>query len=66
MTEAVLTGVGQELAAAREALKVEMVTAAMGSASTAVKARLRADDQQRLADEYLAGLGKAKSLSGRA
>ena len=58
--------VAQELAAARESLKVEMVTAAMGSASVAVKSRLRPDDQQRLADEYLAGLGKAKSLSGRA
>jgi F-type H+-transporting ATPase subunit b len=57
--------VAQELAAARDALKAEMVTAAMGSAANAVKARLRADDQQRLADEYLTGLAKAKSFGGR-
>jgi F-type H+-transporting ATPase subunit b len=59
--------VAQELAAARESLKGEMVSAAMTSAAGAVKARLRADDQQRLADEYLAGLAKGGgALRGRA
>ena len=42
-------------------------TAAMKSAAGAVKERLRPEDQQRLADEYLAGLGKAgAALRGRA
>ena len=59
--------VQQELSAARDSLKAEMVTAAMSSAAAAVKSRLKADDQQRLADEYLAGLAKAGSaLRGRA
>jgi F-type H+-transporting ATPase subunit b len=59
--------VEQELVAARDALKGEMIVAAMKSAAVAVKERLRPEDQQRLADEYLAGLGKAgSSLRGRA
>jgi len=59
--------VQQELAAARDSLRGEMVAAAMSSAAQAVKGRLKADDQQRLADEYLAGLGTAGSqLRGRA
>jgi F-type H+-transporting ATPase subunit b len=59
--------VGQELTAAREELKRELVTAAFVSAASAVKERLKADDQQRLADEYLAGLTKAGgALRGRA
>ncbi len=59
--------VAQELAAAREGLKAEMVAAAMTSAAGAVKSRLRGDDQQRLADEYLAGLAKSGgALRGRA
>jgi F-type H+-transporting ATPase subunit b len=59
--------VAQELAAARDALKGEMVQAAMSSAADVVKTRLRGDDQQRFADEYLAGLGQAgATLRGRA
>jgi F-type H+-transporting ATPase subunit b len=53
--------VQQELAAARDALRGDLVTAAMSSAATAVKARLQSEDQQRLADEFLAGLAKAGS-----
>jgi F0F1-type ATP synthase membrane subunit b/b' len=53
--------VQQELAAARDALRGEMVKAAMISAATAVQGRLQNEDQQRLADEYLAGLTKAGS-----
>jgi F0F1-type ATP synthase membrane subunit b/b' len=59
--------VQQELAAARDALRAEMVTSAISSAAATVKTRLKPDDQQRLADEYLAGLGRAGSaLRGRA
>jgi F-type H+-transporting ATPase subunit b len=50
--------VEQELAAAREALSSELVTAAIKSATTALKARMGSEDQQRLAEEYLAGLAK--------
>ncbi len=59
--------VEQELAAAREGLSGELVQAAMKAAASALTAQLRPDDQQRLADEYLAGLGKAgPALRGRA
>lgn len=56
----------QELAAARDALKVEMVKGALSSATTAVRERLQSNDQQRLADEYLAGLSQAGGLRVRA
>jgi F-type H+-transporting ATPase subunit b len=57
----------QELADAREQLKRELVSAALSAAASAVKESLRPDDQQRLADEYLAGLAKAGgALRGRA
>jgi len=59
--------VAQELTAARDELKRELVKAALSSAATSVKAQLKAEDQQRLADEYLAGLAKAGgALRGRA
>jgi F-type H+-transporting ATPase subunit b len=59
--------VAQELAAAREGLKAEMVKAAMSSAVGTIASHLKPDDQQRLADEYLAGLAKsAGALRGRA
>lgn len=59
--------VQQELAAARDELKRELVTSAFASAKVAVQERLKPDDQQRLADEYLAGLSKAGgALRGRA
>jgi sRNA-binding protein len=56
-----------ELAAARDELKRELVTAAVSSAASSVKERLKPEDQQRLADEYLAGLARAGgALRGRA
>jgi F-type H+-transporting ATPase subunit b len=59
--------VAQELAAAREALSGELIGSAMKSATIALSARLRADDHQRLSEEYLSGLAKAgTSLRGRA
>jgi F-type H+-transporting ATPase subunit b len=59
--------VEQELAAARDELKRELVTAAVSSAASSVKERLKPEDQQRLADEYLAGLARAGgALRGRA
>lgn len=59
--------VAQELTAARDALRGEMVRAAMSSAVTTLKSRVRPEDQQRIADDYLAGLGKSgESLRGRA
>jgi len=59
--------VAQELAGAREEVKRELITAAVTSAASSVKERLKAEDQQRLADEYLAGLAKAGgALRGRA
>lgn len=61
------TLVAQELGAAREELKREMIVAAVASAAAFTKERLKSDDQQRLADEYLAGLTKAGgALRGRA
>jgi F-type H+-transporting ATPase subunit b len=51
----------QELAAAREGMKRELVTQALASAIETLKARLTEDDNRRLADEYLAGLKKAGS-----
>ncbi len=59
--------VAQELAAARDSVRSEMVLAAMSSAAATVKQSVRADDQQRFADEFLAGLGSAgTALRGRA
>ncbi|HTQ02292.1 MAG TPA: ATP synthase F0 subunit B [Polyangiaceae bacterium] len=59
--------VAQELAGARDELKRELITAAFTSAASSVKERLKSEDQQRLADEYLAGLAKAGgALRGRA
>lgn len=59
--------VAQEFAAARDALKAEMVNAALTSAAQAVKARLHAEDHERLADEYLAGITRAgDAMRGRA
>lgn len=60
--------VEQELAAAREALSGELVAAAMKSATAALTARMRPEDQQRLGEEFLAGLAKTAPgrLRGRA
>ncbi|HEV8549302.1 MAG TPA: ATP synthase F0 subunit B [Polyangiaceae bacterium] len=58
--------VEQELATARDALKGEMIAHAMASALSSVKSRVSADDQQRLADEFLAGLVRPSgALRGR-
>jgi len=59
--------VEQELAAAADTVKAEMIASAMRSAQATIRERLRTEDQQRLADEYLAGLGRSGSaLRGRA
>jgi F0F1-type ATP synthase membrane subunit b/b' len=57
--------VEQELSAVRETLSKEMVSSALRSAATELKARLTADDQQRLADEFLAGVVKANPAPAR-
>jgi len=51
----------QELKAARETLMQEAVRVAMGTASDKLRTAITGSDQQRLADEYLSGLGKAGS-----
>jgi F-type H+-transporting ATPase subunit b len=51
--------VEQELAAARDGMKRELVGQALASATEALKTRLTDDDSRRLADEYLAGLKNA-------
>jgi F-type H+-transporting ATPase subunit b len=58
--------VEQEFAGIRETLSKEMVRAALQSAAGSLKSRLTADDQQRLADEYLAGIEKVGTLRGGA
>lgn len=58
--------VEQELAATRETLAAELVKAAMKSATVALRERMTAGEQQRLADEFLTGLPKAgAALRGR-
>lgn len=58
--------VEQELAATRETLTAELVKSAMKSAATTLRERMSVADQQRIADEYLAGLPKAgAALRGR-
>jgi len=58
--------VAQELAAAADTIKSKMIAGAVSSAVAAIKAKVGADDQQRLADEYLTGLGRAGgALRGR-
>jgi F-type H+-transporting ATPase subunit b len=58
--------VAQELAAAADTIKGKMIAGALSSAVATIKAQVGADDQQRLADEYLAGLGRAGgALRGR-
>jgi len=57
----------QELKAAREALVAETVEAAVRTAKTTLASQINLGDQQRLADEYLAGLKNAgSSLRGKA
>lgn len=57
----------QELKAARELLIAETVEAAVRSAKNALASQITLGDQQRLADEYLAGLKNTQgSLRGRA
>jgi F-type H+-transporting ATPase subunit b len=59
--------IDQELKAARELLIAETVDAAIGSAKTALTSQVTLGDQQRLSDEYLAGLKQAAvSIRGRA
>jgi len=57
--------VEQEFAATREALTKELVSAALRSAATELTARLTPDDQQRIADEFLAGAQKANPMPAR-
>jgi F-type H+-transporting ATPase subunit b len=59
--------IDQELKAARELLIAETVEAAVSSAKTALTSQVTLGDQQRLSDEYLAGLKQAgASIRGRA
>jgi F-type H+-transporting ATPase subunit b len=59
--------VAQELSAATASLREELIRAALKSAVATVTSRLRPDDHQRYADEFLSGLGKAGTvLRGRA
>jgi F-type H+-transporting ATPase subunit b len=51
--------VEQELAAAHDGMKRELVTQALASATESLKTRLTEEDNRRLADEYLAGLKQA-------
>lgn len=55
--------VDQELKAAREQLTAEIVHSAMRSAEDRLRRQVTASDQQRLAEEYLAAIGRA--LGGR-
>jgi F-type H+-transporting ATPase subunit b len=57
----------QELKAAREALIAETVEAAVRTAKASLSSQINLGDQQRLADEYLAGLKNTQgSLRGKA
>jgi F0F1-type ATP synthase membrane subunit b/b' len=59
--------VAQELAAARETLTQELIQTAMNSAAQALEQRMKAEDQERLAEEYLSKIAKAgPALRGRA
>jgi F-type H+-transporting ATPase subunit b len=59
--------VAQELSAATASLREELIKAALTSAVAMVKSRLRPEDHQRYADEFLSGLGPARTaLRGRA
>ncbi len=53
------TLIKQELKAAREGLTGEMVRSALSSAENTLRAKVTAADQQRLAEEYLAGIKHA-------
>jgi F-type H+-transporting ATPase subunit b len=58
--------VDQELKAVRERLQRELVESAVRSASEALQSKLSQADQERLAEEYVAGLSRsAASLRGR-
>ena len=60
------TLVGQELKAAREGLTGEMVKSALKSAESTLRAKITAADQNRLAEEYLAGIkNAATALRGK-
>ena len=60
------TLIGQELKAAREGLTGEMVKSALKSAESTLRAKLTAADQNRLAEEYLAGIkNAATALRGK-
>lgn len=59
--------VAQELAAATEKMREELISTALQSAVATVQARIRPEDHQRYAEEFLTGLGKAGAvLRGRA
>jgi F-type H+-transporting ATPase subunit b len=55
-----------ELKAARELLYEEAARAAVKAAREAILAQVNSADEQRIQDEYLAGLKDAKALGGRA
>ena len=60
------TLIGQELKAAREGLTGEMVKSALKSAESTLRAKITAADQNRLAEEYLAGIkNAATALRGK-
>lgn len=58
--------IDQELKNLREDLRREAVIAATAAAEATVRATIGADDQKRLADEYLAGLEAAGAEGARA
>jgi F-type H+-transporting ATPase subunit b len=61
-----LTLISQELKAAREGLTSEMAQTALRSAETALRSRITAADQTRLADEYLGSIkNAATALRGK-
>jgi F-type H+-transporting ATPase subunit b len=60
------TLIGQELKAAREGLLSEMTRAALRSAESSLRSKVTADDQSRLAEEFLAGIkNAATALRGK-
>ena len=60
------TLIGQELKAAREGLQSEMTRSALQSAEAMLRAKVTAADQNRLAEEYLAGIkSAATALRGK-
>jgi F0F1-type ATP synthase membrane subunit b/b' len=58
--------IDQELKNLREDLRREAITAATTTAEATVRASIGAEDQRRLADEYLAGLEAAGTEGARA